>query len=357
MDSMIIDAANTVKRKKNKHTIDLIYNTAKKNYECDVCYEDFRFRFNELVDRGILVNKKPMEENGSYYVCNEKLRVPDNKSTMNEVNNDLNDTPEEKDLIGMIKNVMLDDKLKDKNYIADLEDEITFLKNESLQKNNTISTLLDIVKVKSLVNKTVIETTPTVCSFHAKNTSINSYSNSANRHLIIHDDDEFKSLEGDSLRKSDSNDSISHEWNVNDNWSESNSVVTNESNTKVINSKNSLNFTKLSLLDELGDNNNNQIELQSKLDHFRKESHQVYLRNRFTDENPLNVNDRMANSTKEHWNNINDKWRENAIMIAGDSITSGLVEDRLSKNKSIKVRTIPGTRINDFLQLLVTIVK
>ena len=81
------------------------------------------------------------------------------------------------------------------------------------------------------------------------------------------------------------------------------------------------------------------------------------MRNRFTDENPLNVNDRMANSTKEHWNNINDKWRENAIMIAGDSIISGLVEDRLSKNKSIKVRTIPGTRINDFLQLLVTIVK
>ena len=215
-----------------------------------------------------------------------------------------------------------------------------------MQKNNTINTLLDIVKVNSLVNKTVIETTPTVCSFHAKNTSINSCSNSANRHLIIHNDDEFKSLEGNSLRKSDSND-----------WSESNSVVTNESNTKVINSKNSLNFTKLSLLDELGDNNNNQIELQSKLDHFRKESHQVYLRNRFTDENPLNVNDCMANSTKEHWNNINDKWRENAIMIAGDSITSGLVEDRLSKNKSIKVRTIPGTRINDFLQLLVTIVK
>ena len=159
---------------------------------------------------------------------------------MNEVNNDLNDTPEEKDLIGMIKNVMLDDKLKDKNYIADLKDEITSLKNEILQKNNTINTLLDIVKVKSLGNKRVIETTPTVCSFHAKkNTSINSCSNYANRHLIIHDDDEFKSLEGNSLRKSDSNDT------VNDNWSESNSVVTNESNTKVINSKTSLNSTSI----------------------------------------------------------------------------------------------------------------
>ena len=271
---------------------------------------------------------------------------------MNEVNNDLNDTLEEKDLIGMIKNVMLDDKLKDKNYIADLKDEITFLKNEILQKNNTINMLLDIVKVKSLVNKTVIETTPTVCSFHAKNTWINSCSNSANRHLIIHDDDELKSLEGNSLRKSDSNDSISHEWNVNDNWSESNSVVTNESNTKVINSKNSLNSTKLSLLYEPGDNNNNQIKLQSQLDHFRKESHEVYLRNRFNDENSLDVNDRMTNSTKEHWNNLNDKWRENTVLIAGDSIISGLVEDRLSKNKSIKVRTFPGAIINDFYSYL-----
>ena len=56
----------------------------------------------------------------------------------------------------------------------------------------------------------------------------------------------------------------------------------------------------------------------------------------------------MTNSTKEHWNNINDKWRENTVLIAGDSIISGLVEDRLSKNKSIKVRTFPGARINDF---------
>ena len=56
----------------------------------------------------------------------------------------------------------------------------------------------------------------------------------------------------------------------------------------------------------------------------------------------------MTNSTKEHWNNINDKWRENTELIAGDSIISGLVEDRLSKNKSIKVRTFPGARINDF---------
>ena len=62
---MIIDAANTVKSKKKKPTVNLIYNTAKKNYECDISYEDFRFRLNELVDRGILVNKKPMEENGS----------------------------------------------------------------------------------------------------------------------------------------------------------------------------------------------------------------------------------------------------------------------------------------------------
>ena len=97
---MIIDAANTVKRKKKKPTIDLIYNTAKKNYECDVSYEDFRSRFNELVDRGILVNKKPMvdrgilvnkkpmvdrgilvnkkpmDENGSYYVCMKNSQFP-----------------------------------------------------------------------------------------------------------------------------------------------------------------------------------------------------------------------------------------------------------------------------------------
>ena len=41
-----------------------------------------------------------MDENGSYYVCNEKLGVPDNNSTMNEINDDLNDMPEEQDLIG-----------------------------------------------------------------------------------------------------------------------------------------------------------------------------------------------------------------------------------------------------------------
>ena len=60
----------------------------------------------------------------------------------------------------------------------------------------------------------------------------------------------------------------------------------------------------------------------------------------------------MTNSTKEHWNNLNDKWRENTVLIAGDSIISGLVEDRMIKNKSIKVRTFPGARINDFYSYL-----
>ena len=66
----------------------------------------------------------------------------------------------------------------------------------------------------------------------------------------------------------------------------------------------------------------------------------------------VNVNDRMTNSTKEHWNNLNDKWRENTVLIDGDSIISGLVEDRLSKNKSIKVRAFPGARINNFYSYL-----
>ena len=62
------------------------------------------------------------------------------------------------------------------------------------------------------------------------------------------------------------------EWNVSDNWSERSSYNKNERNTEVMNTKNSLNSSKLNLLDE--SDNNNQIKLQSQLDNFRKESHQ-----------------------------------------------------------------------------------
>ena len=45
--------------------------------------------------------------------------------------------------------------------------------------------------------------------------------------------------------------------------------------------------------------------------------------------------------------NARHAWPTNTVLIAGDSILNGIEEDRLKKNHSVKVRSFPGSNIDD----------
>ena len=53
---------------------------------------------------------------------------------------------EDTDLISMIKSIVLEERLRDKNTIKQYHDEIIFLRNEISKKNDTIKALLELLK-------------------------------------------------------------------------------------------------------------------------------------------------------------------------------------------------------------------
>ena len=50
-------------------------------------------------------------------------------------------------------------------------------------------------------------------------------------------------------------------------------------------------------------------------------------------------------------------WPQNTVLIAGDSILNGIEENRLKKNHSVKVRSFPGSNIDDMYDYLKTIIE
>ena len=104
----------------------------------------------------------------------------DNKNSTMEQNVD--EENEDMDLILMIKNMVLEEKLRDKNTIKQYHDEITFLRNEISEKNDTIKSLLKLLNRTKHQN---VETTQKdTCSINEKHDE----NNDANHRVIINDD-------------------------------------------------------------------------------------------------------------------------------------------------------------------------
>ena len=136
--------------------------------------------------------------------------VSDEINTTNEDNDDIG-------LINMIKNVMLEDKIKDKDTIQHLKEEINFLQKEILERNNNIKSLLELIKLSHENNKNInkpIETTPKyVCSNIAKCDTLIDHNSTVNRYLISDDDNSdenknstLKNLNGDMILRDISSD-------------------------------------------------------------------------------------------------------------------------------------------------------
>ena len=319
MEPLIIDAACTVKNQKKKPTLDAIYNTFKKDYEHDINFEEFCRHFLILVSRGTLVNIKPMDDIGSYHVCNEKSRIDtidDNISRKDDFNDAYDcDLPDDNNLIGMIKNVMMEEKLNDKSHITELKQDIVFLKQELIFKNNIINSLLEMVKVNNMSDNTKIETIP-ITSTNVNNTSINKSLNFDDSNLNDHNNNDSKSIVANSR-----NNTTCSERNVNDGRSVNNSIVENTRDTELMNS--SVNSEKTFdtidsyLIDETFNDANNKLQLQ--LNNLRKDCHEVFLRNRVASVNHTNNGYVHAtNNTEKHSINNNEKWPNNTVLIVGD---------------------------------------
>ena len=98
----------------------------------------------------------------------------------------------------------------------------------------------------------------------------------------------------------------------------------------------------------MNDLNNSILQLEHLIDQAQKYLHNFQNNvNVALNPEPTDLNSDVANYLKNQGNTQNYPWKKGTTIIIGDSILSGLRELKMSKRKTIKVRTFPGATIVD----------
>ena len=71
-------------------------------------------------------------------------------------------------------------------------------------------------------------------------------------------------------------------------------------------------------------------------------------------EDPITI---LGDLSEPRMTNKQHTWKKGTTLIMGDSILSGLRESKMSRRKTIKVRTFPGATINDMKFFVVPLLK
>ena len=99
---------------------------------------------------------------------------------------------------------------------------------------------------------------------------------------------------------------------------------------------------------KLNDVNNSILQLKDLIDQVQKylQSFQNNVNVALNPE-PTDFNLDVANYLKNQGNSQNHPWKKGTTLIISNSILSGLRKFKMSKRKTIKVRTFPGANISD----------
>lgn len=100
-----------------------------------------------------------------------------------------------------------------------------------------------------------------------------------------------------------------------------------------------------------------QNNLYDQLTKVRIEKHQKYMKEKHPSQPINNVNDKdpeQAQEEKEELKINKGQWKDNMVLIAGDSTLCGLMEKRMGNN--IRVRSFPGARIKDMYYYLTPLI-
>ena len=105
--------------------------------------------------------------------------------------------------------------------------------------------------------------------------------------------------------------------------------------------------------DEVADNAINQLKFLIKnMKHLQSKHKELFATSK--NEDPITI---LSNLSEPRTTNKQHTWKKGTTLIMGDSILSGLHEYKMSRRKSIKVRTFPGATINDMKFFAVPLLK
>ena len=105
--------------------------------------------------------------------------------------------------------------------------------------------------------------------------------------------------------------------------------------------------------DEVADNAINQLKvLIENTKHLQSKHKEFFATSKNKD--PITI---LSDLSETRMTNKQHNWKKGTTLIMGDSILSGLREYKMSRRKTIKVRTFPGATINDMKFFVVPLLK
>ena len=161
MEDYIIDAVSYLMEKRKRPSMEEIYNHIKRKYEY-ITMDSYKEVFDQLEKDDKIIKRKDRD---SYYISSN---VENHRE--HSVNRDENtsftghENYDDGDLINMIKNSMMDEKVRNEEHRLFLMDEITFLRSELKHKNDVISDLLSLLKQHKHSNENVETRLNNVCT-------------------------------------------------------------------------------------------------------------------------------------------------------------------------------------------------
>ena len=246
--------------------------------------------------------------------------------------------------------------MKDKEKIQHLHEEIIYLHAELTNKNDTITSLLNILKSFQNGKTQLIETSPKfVCGLAENNTSEMDTNCSPGNSTVISEND--SSVNGNDtsgthgMQTTDSEETSSSEVSITSN--DSNFCEPYEDQISNYRIKHHNKYFKNKSI-----NANNEImeEITSNnvLNNFTTNTALNYV-NESTENNNIDKNS-DDNKFNRFTNNIK-VWPENTVLITGSSIINGIEENRLSKTRNVKVRSFSGAYVDDMYDYLLPLLK
>ena len=355
MDNLILQASRNIKKSKKKPTYDLIRETVARNGE-EFEEDTFMECFNELVSNGSLVNIKPNDEIGSYHVCDE---LSANNVAANNIEAVGYDENNETDIIGMIKNVMLNEKISTIKNIKSLEEEVLFLKAELNKRNDVIDKLLDIIKITESRIDVPVETIPqrndvNNVPYYENNLFNTNCDLIDGRNQFYHNDHPItQNSEESNLTKIDHYDINNRSRNISISSSKPDSLM--KVRTNCGHNNNTIDSSNNSEILE----HNDEISakrINDQLQQVRIQAKEIY---RTVKEN--NIAKEHVNKTKELITNVKQHqqpkypWNKDTCLVIGDSTILGLQEKRMGGK--FKVRGHSGAIVNDIYHHIIPLVE
>ena len=262
--------------------------------------------------------------------------------------------------------------LKDKEKIQHLHEEIIYLHAELTNKNDIITSLLNILKSFQNGKTELIETSPKlVCGLTDNNTSELDTNCSPGNSTVISGKDYFSNVNDTFGTHGIQTSTLS----INSSDYDSDNEETNSS--KIFRNINETIMTNNSNICESYDDQISNYRINHRNKYFKSKSINVNndimeeitsnkLLSNFTTNAEINYDnestennniDKNSDNKFNRFTNDIKVWPENTVLITGSSILNGIEENRLSKTRNVKVRAFSGAYVDDMYDYLLPLLK